>query len=200
MIQSLIAESQDKWGVRYRNLGCHTARPARVLSDNLHLLPSKGRALDVACGLGGNALLLARLGFEIVAYDISRVAVAKLNAYAQQQGLRLRAKLRDIVNEPPERSSYEVVTVSYFLERKITTVLIGSLRGRGLLFYQTFTREQVGTCGPENPAYRLGCNELLRLFALQNILLYREEGRVGNISRGFRNEAMLIGQKPAGSL
>jgi hypothetical protein len=38
------------------------------------------------------------------------------------------------------------------------------------------------------------------LFASLNILLYREEGGVGNLSRGFRNEAMLIGQKPAGSL
>lgn len=196
----MIAASQDKWDARYRDLGCHAAEPARVLSDNLHLLPPEGRALDVACGLGGNALLLARLGFEIVAYDISRVAVAKLNAYAQRHALRLCAKLRDIEKEPPERASYDVVTVSYFLERRITTALIESLRPGGLLFYQTFTRERVDDCGPENPAFRLGSNELLRLFASLNILLYREEGGVGNLSRGFRNEAMLIGQKPAGSL
>ncbi len=196
----MTATSQGKWDARYRNLGCQAAKPARVLSDNLHLLPPKGRALDVACGLGGNALLLARLGFEVVAYDISRVAVTKLNAYAQQHAPRVRAKLRDIKRDPPERESYDVVTVSYFLERSLATTLIDSLRGGGLLFYQTFTDERVDDRGPANPAFRLGVNELLRLFSSLIILLYREEGRVGNLSCGFRNEAMLIGQKPIVSL
>lgn len=45
---------QAKWdGIYTQREGEVTA--ASVLLENQHLLPSKGRALDLACGLGGNA-------------------------------------------------------------------------------------------------------------------------------------------------
>jgi 2-polyprenyl-3-methyl-5-hydroxy-6-metoxy-1,4-benzoquinol methylase len=47
-----------------------------VLAENEHLLPpGGGRALDLACGLGGNAVFLARRGFEVDAVDISEVGI-----------------------------------------------------------------------------------------------------------------------------
>lgn len=64
--------------------------------DNQHLLPALGRALALACGLGGNALLLAAHGLETHAWDISDVAVARLQERARQQGLSLHAEVRDI--------------------------------------------------------------------------------------------------------
>jgi tellurite methyltransferase len=189
---------QAKWDARYRELEIGAARPARALSEHLHLLPTAGRALDVACGLGGNALLLAGLGLDVTAYDVSAVAVNKLNTYAQGQQLKLRAELRDVERAPPPAGAFDVVTVSYFLERSLTAALIDALRSGGLLFYQTFTLERVDDTGPSNPAFRLATNELLRLFAPLRILLYREEGLVGDLSRGLRNEAMLIGRKEVG--
>ncbi len=188
-------DARVKWDARYRDLNIDEARPARVLSENTHLLPTKGCALDVACGLGGNAILLARLGLEVTAYDISAVAVNKLNAYAREQALPLRAQCRDVGKKPPAPEGFDIVAVSYFLERRLTGALIGALRPWGLLFYQTFIRDSVDDTGPRDPVFRLEENELLMLFAPLRILLYREEGRVGDISRGFRNEAMLVGQR-----
>ena len=49
---------QARWDQRYRETSSEP-QAARVLSDNLRLLPAAGTALDLACGLGGNALLLA---------------------------------------------------------------------------------------------------------------------------------------------
>lgn len=186
---------RGKWDARFRDLEIDAARPARVLSDNVHLLPPKGRAVDVASGLGGNALLLARMGLDVTAYDLSAVAVDKLNTYAQRRRLTLCAESRDIEREPLPQSAFDVVAVSYFLERSLASALIDALRSGGLLFYQTFTRERVDHNGPSNPAFRLAINELLHLFAPLRILFYREEGLVGDVSRGFRNESMLIGQK-----
>ncbi|HKH20378.1 MAG TPA: hypothetical protein VKB53_05725, partial [Gammaproteobacteria bacterium] len=80
---SLAMDLGTKWNRRYLEVDVDTARSAQVLSDNVHLLPSTGQALDLACGLGGNALFLARLGFNVTAYDISTVAVDKLNIYAR---------------------------------------------------------------------------------------------------------------------
>jgi tellurite methyltransferase len=184
-----------KWDVRYANLNVDSARPARVLSENVHLLPSAGRAADVASGLGGNALLLARLGLAVVAYDISTSAVDKLNAYARERGLSLNAQRHDVEKEPLERGGFDVVVVSYFLDRRSVASLLAALRPCGLLFYQTFIRDCVESVGPRNPDFRLEPNELLDLFAPLKIILYKEEGTIGDTSRGFRNEAMLIGQK-----
>jgi len=37
--------------------------------------------------------------------------------------------------------------------------------------------------------------ELLHLFSGLQVLFYREEGCVGNVQKGFRDEAMYIGRK-----
>jgi len=167
-----------------------------VLWENQHLLPTTGQALDLACGAGGNALLLAAHGLETWAWDIADVAVARVQAVAQQQGVVLHTEVRDVVTCPPLPGSFDVIVVSRFLERRLAAALIDALKPEGLLLYQTFTQVTVGTVwGPTNPAYRLAPQELLTLFQPLRVLVYREEGRVGNTTRGWRNEAMLVAQK-----
>ena len=34
------------------------------------------------------------------------------------------------------------------------------------------------------------------MFAPLQVLVYREEGRLGDLTRGFRNEALLVARKP----
>lgn len=185
----------DKWDTRYRDADPLAARPARVLTENAHLLPTSGHALELACGLGANALWLAKHGLEVSAWDASSVAVAKLVATAREQRLPITAEVRDILANPPPPASCDVIVISHFLERQLAPSITAALRPQGLLFYQTFIREHISAFGPSNPAYRLQQNELLRLFADLIVLVYREEGRVGDITRGFRDEALLVGMK-----
>jgi hypothetical protein len=49
--------------------------------------------------------------------------------------------------------------------------------------------------GPGNADFRLADGELLALFAALKPLVYREEGRVGALDQGLRDEAMLVAQK-----
>jgi hypothetical protein len=138
---------------------------------------------------------LAAHGLETHAWDISDVAVARLQERARQQGLSLHAKVRDVTLYPPTPESFEVIVMSRFLERDLAPVLIQALTSGGLLFYQTFTRHAVDAYGPPIPAYRLADQELLSLFRPLHLLVYREEGRVGDTTHGWRNEAMFVGQK-----
>jgi len=186
--QSLAA----KWDARYREAG--TAEATRVLAENRHLLPAAGEALDLACGLGGNALLLARHGLRTTAWDLSPVAIDHLRREAA--GLPLRAEVRDVVAVPPAPGSFDVIVVSRFLERDLCPALMAALRPGGLLFYQTFTRDKAGPGGPTNLDFLLAENELLRLFADLRLRVYREEGSIGDIGQGLRNEALLVAQKP----
>jgi tellurite methyltransferase len=188
---------RDKWDARYQDADPAQATPCRVLADFAHLLPATGRALDLAAGLGGNALLLAGHGLETVAWDISPVAVDKLNAHVRERGLPLVASVRDVERAPPEAGAFDVIVVSYFLERTLAPALIAALRPGGLLFYETFTREKVDDTGPSNPGFRLASNELLRLFSPLRLLAYREEGAVGDTGHGLRNVAYLVGMREA---
>ena len=185
----------DKWDAIYRSGGHQRQQPARVLKDYAYLLPATGRALEPACGNGANAAFLAEQGLETWAWDISQEAIHNLDGRARQTGLNINTRVCDVVANPPPEKSFDVIVVSYFLERQLIPYLIGALRPHGLLFYQTFTKERVDDTGPNNENYRLAGNELLQLCRDLYIVLYHEEGLIGNTRQGFRNEAMLIGQR-----
>ncbi len=186
----------QKWDRIYTDRPTATPLAATVLIQNQHLLPETGSALDLACGRGGNALLLAARGLVTHAWDISMVALEDLRQLAANAGLLINVDHRDVTKNPPTPDSLDVIIVSHFLDRALIPHLITALRPGGLLFYQTFLRAAVDASGPSNPEYRLGSNELLALFRSLQILVYREEGVIGDIQRGWRNEAMLVGRKP----
>jgi len=187
--------ARDKWDRAYSDASEHELEPAEVLAENAHLLPPTGQALDLACGLGGNALFLARHGFKVSAWDISSVAIARLADLAGRLGLEINAQVRDVETMPFPREAFDVVTVSRFLARPLAGPIYDSLRPGGLVFYQTFVRDKPDPQGPSNPDNLLAENELLQLFGGLRVLFYREEGLVGDLTAGSRNEAYFVGQK-----
>jgi SAM-dependent methyltransferase len=57
-----------------------------------------GRALDIGCGTGTNAMTLARLGWAVTAIDFSRLALGRARPKAQAAGLPIefaRVDVRD---------------------------------------------------------------------------------------------------------
>ena len=191
-----MPDKQQQWNQRYRdNNPVDTPRPALVLTENAHLLPEQGNALDLACGFGGNALFMAKRGLHVVAWDYSDVAIEQLKQLAERQKIKLLAEVHDVVLDTPADQSFDVIVVSHFLDRSIISDLINALKPGGLLFYQTFVNEKVNDIGPGNPDFLLKANELLELTSSLRILVYREEGLVGNVEQGFRNEALLVAQR-----
>lgn len=187
-------DPREKWNRRYAE-DAGTAAAALVLRDNAHLLPAGGLALDLACGRGANALFLAERGLTVEAWDLADVAIDALSREAARRKLALHARVRDVERQPPELDRFDVIVVSHFFSRPLCPSLIAALRPGGLLFYQTWTRTRVDDSGPRNPDFRLADNELLELFAPLRTRVYREEGRAGDAARGFRNQALYVGEK-----
>jgi len=184
---------QARWDARYANnndvpLAC------QVLREFSHLLPEKGAALDLASGMGGNALFLAEHGLRTTAWDLSPVGTAKLQALALEQSLVIDAQARDVLSNPPTANSFDVIVVSYFLDRQLFPAMLAALKPAGLLFYETFVRDKPLGVGPSNPDYLLERNELLQCSEGLLVRAYREEGLIGDTSKGCRNIAMLVGQ------
>jgi len=194
VIDSPMTNIQAKWDTIYsQREGMPT--PCKVLEQNQHLLPKQGTALDLACGQGGNAMLLAEAGLEVNAWDISAVAIKQLQQRIELQSLAMNAQVRDVIISPPEQNSLDVLVVSYFLERELCTKLLMALRPGGLLFYQTYCQQKSQQVGPNNPEFLLADNELLRLFSSMKIRVYREEALLGDLQLGWRNQALLVAEK-----
>ncbi|HBA64909.1 MAG TPA: SAM-dependent methyltransferase [Methylococcaceae bacterium] len=184
-----------KWDAVYRQANISEYRSAEVLTENTFLLPQKGKALDLACGLGANARLLAEAGLAVFAWDISTVAIEKLQVDTDKQGLAIQAKQCAVDKKSFFGYRFDVIVISRFLDRSLSDAIIGALNPGGLLFYQTYTREKVVERGPNNPDFLLVEGELLELFAELKPIYYRENGSIGDIELGLRNEAQFIGRK-----
>ena len=190
-----MSSQAKKWDAIYADQQCDLLSAAEVVEQNLHLLPSSGVALDLACGLGANAILLAKHGLDVHAWDVSSVALDKLSRYSQQHNFNIITSERDVENNPPNEDSYDVVVASNFLYRPIFKNICNSLKHGGLLFYQTFTVEKAAPIGPTNPDYLLNKNELLKVCSEFEILVYREEGRQGDVAQGWRSQAMIVAKR-----
>jgi tellurite methyltransferase len=137
----------------------------------------------------------AQQGLKVAAWDIADVAIAALQDAALRRQFSVQAEVRDVEANPPAPETFDVIVVSYFLCRDIIPALIQALKPGGLVYYQTFIQQRVSYRGPERMEFRLAEQELLHLFSGLQVLFYREEGCVGNLQRGFRDEAMLIARK-----
>jgi len=189
-------KAQNKWNNIYSEADISNKRVSFGLRENSHLLPPIGRALDLACGTGGDAIFLAERGLDVDAWDISDAVVEKINVYANEHNLSINAEARDINAKPPLSEIYDVISVAHYLERSLVPLLIEALKPGGIVIYQTFTREVTPDySGPPNLNFRLAENELLQLFSGLRVVVYREESLLGDIKSGFRNEALLIAQK-----
>jgi len=182
--------TSTEWNARYQ-VNDEQPVACEVLANYTHLLPTTGKALDLACGLGANARLLSQYGLETHAWDYADVAIAQL----QQRAPTIHTQVKDIIQQPPTPATYDVIVVCHFLERALIRPIINALKPNGLLFYQTFIQEQVSDRGPKRAEFRLSNNELLQLCHELRLLIYHEEGRVGNLTQGFRDQVLFIGQK-----
>jgi tellurite methyltransferase len=150
--------------------------PSSWLVACADLLPRRGRALDLACGRGRHALLLAASGLEVRALDRDAEGIAALAEIAGRLGLPVRAEVVDL--EAPAvdlgDSEDDLVLGIHYLHRPLFPALRRALRPGGLLVYETFTSEQAARGHPRDPAYLLGPGELPRLAAPLEILRQRE--------------------------
>jgi tellurite methyltransferase len=188
---------RDKfWNDRYIKMD-KKQKTDSFLTRNRHLLPVKGQALDLACGLGENAIFLAKCNLQVDGWDFSEIAIDQLKKEAERQGVDISTKVWDVTAGDWPEEQYDVVTVSRFLDRSIAPSLIRVLKPGGLLFYKTFVHLTVDGKGPANPAFRLGKNELLSLFfpALE-LVFYQEEWEIGSGGSEDRDSAFFIGRRP----
>ena len=197
VLRILMNKIQSKWDrIHAENGSIEVPPPAYVLAEFSYLLPGSGKALEIACGQGGNACYLASRGLKTLAWDISPVAIAKLDNIKNDWSPNLNAEIRDVTRVSFPRDCFDIIVVSRFLDRTVSASIVSALKPGGLLYYQTFVVGKDPKIGPSNRDYLLTENELLSMFSALTPRVFYDVSRVGDLSKGLRNEACYIGQKP----
>jgi 2-polyprenyl-3-methyl-5-hydroxy-6-metoxy-1,4-benzoquinol methylase len=153
----------------------------------------RGRALDIACGKGRNALFLAQQGFDVTAIDISPIALEVARRRAERMSLSISWQRADLEKIQLEEGCYDLVADFNYLQRSLFPRITKSLRPGGAVVFETFLIDQQTIGQPKNPDYLLGHNELLNAFRDLRVLWYREGKFTDGGAPAFR--ASLFAQK-----
>ena len=164
-----MQKDREKWNKRYQTES-HSEDPSPIVKQYFRLAP-EGRALDIAAGIGRNALFLAKQGFEVDAVDISDKGLAGLSG--RHPNLHPICANLDIFDIPENR--YSLILNIRFLNRRLFPYIQEGLKPGGILIFETYLD------GPEESDggtfcrdYLLRPNELLHAFLFLKILFYEE--------------------------
>jgi len=173
----MSTDDRQRWDDKYRA----KAIPDKIVPDAWLIEQvsglEPGRALELACGLGHNAIWLAQLGWQVDAVDISAVGLTQAEKLAHSCGANVHWIAADLDEFTPSAESYDLVLVFRFLDRIQLPVLVGhALRPQGVLIYETFTTAHVNRTDShmKNPAFALAPGELPRLFPNFEFVSYTE--------------------------
>lgn len=103
-----------EWDARYSegDGSLWSGRPnGRLVAEVADLTP--GRALDVGCGEGADAIWLARSGWTVSAIDVSDVAVSRAREAGQQAGTDVEWVCGDVLQTPFPPHSFDLVSLQY---------------------------------------------------------------------------------------
>ena len=154
-----------EWDERYRARREDPAReapPADLVAETAARL-APGRALDLACGAGRNAIWLAAKGWKVTAVDGSQAAVDILRRRASAHSLVLSTAVADLEADefPIEAAKWDLIVSAYYLQRGLFERIRAGVRPGGVAIVIAHTV----ACGEEPSAHRLRPGELRAYFS-----------------------------------
>lgn len=183
------------WNDRYRSKEHQAdekeASPTPLLAKTAEKLPP-GRALDLACGVGRNALWLAANGWDVTAVDGSSAAIALLREQASAQSLTMEAQVADLQSGEYRIAPafWDLIVIAYYLQRDLFDPAKGGVAPGGLLLAIVHISEP----GEEPIETRLEQGQLAAHFQDWEILHYYEG--MPTDSRHRRAVAEIVARRP----
>ncbi len=105
-------ERRLQWNERHAAGDFEGHGPNPTLDEAVTALPH-GRALELACGSGTNAVWLATQGWRVTAVDWSPVGLANGRAKAEAEGVAVEWLERNLFEWTPPPRSFDLVVIVY---------------------------------------------------------------------------------------
>jgi tellurite methyltransferase len=166
-------QDRTRWNQRYAEDSYHKNNPVTLLEDWLPKLPA-GRALDVACGAGRNALYLAQAGYQVDAIDISAEGLNQARQKAEHQGLSINWIEHDFDQAFQFDTDYDLIIVMWYVNLALITRLCGCLTAGGYLLCEEHLITDQEVIGPSSLNFRVVPGDLREAVSGLDILFYEE--------------------------
>lgn len=149
------------WEARYQETPVeklpwfHKALDADFEQALKQLPMTKGNVLDIGCGPGTQAVALAKLGFSVVASDISESAVASARQLAETEHVPVEFYVDDVLDSQL-RSSFDLILdrgifhcfSSAASQQAYLVTIRRLLKPGGILLLKCFHKNETGETGP----------------------------------------------------
>ena len=159
----------------------------------MSLIP-QGDVLDLACGGGRHARLLAAHGLSVIAVDrdiAMSVQLAEAGIAPMQHDLE-----QDGASWPFEPGRFAGIVVTNYLHRPLFPYIVESLAPDGVLIYETFAQGNEHFGKPSNPAFLLAPGELLDLVRPALRIIAYEDGYVAEPKPAMVQRVCAVKQEP----
>jgi tellurite methyltransferase len=187
-----------EWNKRYR-LREHAASdlespPTPLLMEAAKAL-TPGKALDLACGAGRNALWLAEKGWDVTAVDGASEAIEILRARAVDRGIEVEAILADLEKGEFDiyDSHWDLIADCYYLQRNLFEPAKRGVTPGGILI----SIVHISEIGQVQSPHSLRPGELEEFFKGWEILHYHEG--MANDMPHRRAVAEIVARRPKNS-
>ena len=193
---------RELWNERYRTPRLvWTAEPnrfLRALGEGL----TPGRALDLACGEGRNAIWLARQGWKVTGVDFAHVGLEKAKRHAEELDVAVDWIEADLRTWQAPSAAFDLVALLYLhlpaneldpvLRAAATAVAPG-----GTLFLVGHDRVNIeqGVGGPQNPAVLYTPEEIVA--SLDGLEVVRAERVTRDVEAGTAIDALVQARRGA---
>lgn len=164
---------REKWNQRYSEGSYRKNNPVTLLQEWLPDMP-RGKALDVACGAGRNAICLAEAGYRVDAIDISPEGLKNARQKAAEQGLEINWIEHDLDQPFSFDTDYDLILVMWYVNPELITRLCDCLAPGGYLLCQEHLATDEDVIGPTNNDYRMAPGALRAAVPGLEVLLFEE--------------------------
>lgn len=166
-------EDRERWNRKYAAREYILGKePISFLRQHVDLLPP-GKALDIAMGEGRNGVYLATRGYHVLGLDISDAGLRKAQELAREFGTSIETKVVDLENARLAMNEYDVIIVSYYLQRDLFPQIKKALKCGGMIVIESYNEDHA-RYKPDFPKeYLLKYNELLEVFKDFYVIRYQ---------------------------
>jgi tellurite methyltransferase len=176
-------DSKTKWNRKHTQRITQLEEPsANPRLENLTAYLTGDTALDLACGLGGNSLFLARKNYQVEAIDISDVAINYIQEKKEEQNLNIYPQvcdLTDLSQHKWKHSPFDLVVITYYLDRSLFPMMKSMIKDNGYFFMETFYQTPQSENQSVSNQYKLQSKELLAEFEDWNVIFFEENEQEG---------------------
>ncbi|WP_419770820.1 MAG: class I SAM-dependent methyltransferase [Candidatus Marinarcus sp.] len=158
----------------------------------------KERMLCLGEGEGRNAVHFAKKGFEVRALDASDVALAKLEAFAQEEGVFIKTTCLDLNDWVPKKKFGTIITsflhLASPLREQVFNYIEGALKSKGFFVAEFFSKEQINynSGGPKDLDLLYDVNSFEALFTQSKIHKLVQQEVILDEGKGHHGKASVI--------